>query len=334
MRGGSFAGTEWKVRRMAAGAGVEFGWRVPDFPTDGISRGGVFPEQIERNLVAARGAGLTSAWVADHVVPWAEWQDAETDTIECWTALSFLAGAHRDLTWGTIVLCQSYRNPALLAKMVAQLCSLAPGRVVFGIGAGWKADEYRAYGYPFPAPAVRIAQLEDTVEIARRLWTTPGPVSYQGRHYAIEAARLQPKPNPLPPVMIGGGGEQLTLRVVAKHADWYNLPGGTLENYRHKLEVLARHCSAVGRDPATIRKTWACECVAVAGNHAEAERMAQGSPFYNPETALVGTPDEVAQSLGRWVEAGVSLFQLRFADFPRTDALELFGREVRPRFGG
>jgi alkanesulfonate monooxygenase SsuD/methylene tetrahydromethanopterin reductase-like flavin-dependent oxidoreductase (luciferase family) len=252
--------------------------------------------------------------------------------VECWTTLSFLAAAHPALTWGSIVLCQSYRNPALLAKMVAQLCSLAPGRVVFGIGAGWKDDEYRAYGYEFPAPAVRIAQLEDTVEIARRLWTTPGPVSYQGRYYAIEDARLQPKPDPLPPVMIGGGGERLTLRVVAKHADWYNFPGGSLENYRHKLAVLAGHCTAVGRDPAAIRKTWACECVAVAGSHADAERMAQASPFYEPESAILGTPDEVEATLRGWVAAGVSLFQLRFADFPHAGALELFGREVLPRF--
>jgi alkanesulfonate monooxygenase SsuD/methylene tetrahydromethanopterin reductase-like flavin-dependent oxidoreductase (luciferase family) len=318
---------------MQAQAGVAFGWRVPDFPVDGVSRGRVFLDQIQESLAAAPKAGLASAWVADHFVPWAAWQDQETDSIECWTSLSYLAAAHPALTWGTIVLCQSYRNPALLAKMVAQLCGLAPGRVVLGIGAGWKEDEYRAYGYAYPAPAVRIAQLQDTVEIARRLWTTPGPVSYQGRYYAIEAAHLQPKPDPLPPVMIGGGGERLLLRLVARYADWYNFPGGSVENYRHKLEVLAGHCAAVGRDPATIRKTWACECVAVAGSHAEAERLAQSSPFYAPESALVGTPDEVAAVLARWVEAGVSLFQLRFADFPSTRGLELFGREVRPRFG-
>jgi alkanesulfonate monooxygenase SsuD/methylene tetrahydromethanopterin reductase-like flavin-dependent oxidoreductase (luciferase family) len=322
----------WEVRKMEARAEIAFGWRVPDFPTDGVSRGRVFLNQIEQSLAAVPAAGLTSAWIADHVVPWASWQDPETDSVECWTTLSYLAAAHPALTWGTIVLCQSYRNPALLAKMVSQLCGLAPGRVVFGIGAGWKEDEYRAYGYEFPVPAVRIAQLDDTVTIARRLWTTPGPVSYQGRYYAIEAARLQPKPDPLPPVMIGGGGERLLLRVVAKHADWYNLPGGSLERYRHKLDVLAGHCAAVGRDPATIRKTWACECVAVATNYAEAERLAQSSPFYDPESAIVGTPDEVAAALADWAGAGVSLFQLRFADFPSTRGLELFGREVLPRF--
>jgi alkanesulfonate monooxygenase SsuD/methylene tetrahydromethanopterin reductase-like flavin-dependent oxidoreductase (luciferase family) len=230
------------------------------------------------------------------------------------------------------VLCQSYRNPALLAKMAATLCALAPGRVVLGLGAGWKNDEYLAYGYPFPPIRTRIAQLEDTVEIVRRLWTTPGPVTFEGRHYAVRDAHLQPKPDPLPPIMIGGGGERFMLRLIAEHADWYNFPGGSLDHYKHKLEVLAQHCAAVGRDPASIRKTWACECVAVAPTHSAAQQLAVANPFYGAESAIVGTPDEVAATLRRWVDAGVTHFQLRFADFPRLDGVRLFAREVMPRF--
>jgi alkanesulfonate monooxygenase SsuD/methylene tetrahydromethanopterin reductase-like flavin-dependent oxidoreductase (luciferase family) len=316
---------------MSTAYATEFGWRVPDFPTD-QTRGQTFIGQIHEYLAAVQESGFASAWVADHFVPWASWQDVETDTVECWTTLTYLAARFQRLTWGSIVLCQSYRNPALLAKMVASLCALAPGRVVFGIGAGWKADEYRAYGYTFPSAPVRLAQLEDTVEIARRLWTTPGPVSYAGSQYSITDAHVQPKPDPLPPIMIGGGGERRTLRIVAKHADWSNLPGGSLEIYRHKLEVLAQHCAAIGRDPDTIRKSWACECVAVAPNRAEAQRIAEASPFYEPENALVGTPDEVSAALARWRALGVSHFQLRFADFPRLQGAQLFAREVLPRF--
>ncbi len=143
---------------------------MPYFPTDGTP-GSLFVAQIEEHLAFAQENGFASAWVADHFVPWAKWQDQTTDTIECWTTLTYLAALYQRLAWGTIVLCQSYRNPALLAKMVANLCLLAPGRVIFGIGAGWKDDEYRAYGYDFPDAAVRIAQLEDTVKIARLLWT-------------------------------------------------------------------------------------------------------------------------------------------------------------------
>ncbi|HZS88486.1 MAG TPA: LLM class flavin-dependent oxidoreductase [Chloroflexota bacterium] len=316
---------------MATDATAQFGWRVPDFPTDG-SNSRDFRAQIEENLAAVQEGGFASAWVADHFVPWATWQDVETDTVECLTTLTYLAARYQALTWGTVVLSQSYRNPALLAKMIATLAWLAPGRVIFGIGAGWKDDEYLAYGYEFPPAPVRIAQLEDTVEIVRRLWTTPGPVTYEGRHYSIHDAHLQPKPNPVPPIMIGGSGERLMLRLIAKHADWYNLPGNSLETYRRKLEVLARHCADIGRDPATIRKSWACECVAVAPSSDEAQRMARSSPFYEPENAIAGTPDEVAATLAQWTALGVDHFQLRFADFPRTDGLRLFAREVLPRF--
>ena len=182
-------------------ARIEYGWRTPDFPTDG-SNSPTFLRQMFDTLDLIRGR-FDSAWVADHVIPWSDWQQVDTPTVECWTTLTFLAARYPELTWGPIVLCQSYRNPALLAKMVANLCAFMPGKVVFGIGAGWKEEEYRAYNWPFPAPAIRIRQLEETVEIARRLWTANG-VSYEGRHYRIENAYLDPKPDPLPPVMIGG----------------------------------------------------------------------------------------------------------------------------------
>ncbi len=309
-------------------ARIEFGWRVPDFPTDG-SDNPTFLRQTTETLDRIRGR-LDSAWVADHVVPWARWQAVDTPAVECWTTLTFLASRYPELTWGTIVLCQSYRNPALLAKMVANLCAFLPGKVVFGIGAGWKEDEYRAYNWEFPPPAVRIRQLEETVEICRRLWTADG-VSYEGRHYRIENAYLQPKPDPLPPVMIGGGGEQLTLKVVARHADWWNISGGTRENYEHKLGVLRGYCEEFGRDFDAIRKTWSSDTVAVAATEDEARRLAEASPFYSG-AGLVGTPAQVVEQLRGWVETGVTHVQLRFADFPRPDGIERFMAEVLPHF--
>ena len=307
---------------------IEFGWRVPDFPTDG-SDSPTFLRQITATLDLIHGR-LDSAWVADHVVPWARWQAVETPTVECWTTLTFLAARYPELQWGQIVLCQSYRNPALLAKMVANLCAFLPGKVIFGIGAGWKEDEYRAYNWEFPAPAVRIRQLEETVEIARRLWTADD-VTYTGRHYQVRNAYLNPKPDPLPPVMIGGGGEQLTLRVVARHADWWNLAGGTRENYVRKLGILRQHCEQVGRDYETIRKTWSSDVVAVAPTEAEARRLAEASRFYNG-AGLIGTPAQVVEQLQGWVQTGVTHFQLRFADFPRPDGIQRFMDEVLPHF--
>lgn len=303
-----------------------FGWRVPDFPTDG-SDWPVFQAQITATLDVVRGR-FDSVWVADHVVPWASWQPVATPAIECWTALTWLAAHYPELTWGSIVLCQSYRNPALLAKMVAQLCAFLPGRFVFGIGAGWKDDEYHAYNWPFPSAAVRIRQLDETVEICRRLWTADD-VTYAGRHYAVTNAYLQPKPDPLPPIMIGGGGEQLTLKVVARHADWWNLPGGSRENYARKLTILDGYCAEIGRDATEIVRTWSCEVVAVAASEAEARQLAEASPFYRG-TGLIGTPAQVIDQIEAWKAIGVHHFQLRFADHPRLDGIERFIQDVLP----
>lgn len=307
-----------------------FGWRVPDFPVDG-SDNASFQAQTVENLDALVQGGYASAWVADHFIPWAHWQDKHTPSVECWTTLTHFAALYPQLTWGTIVLCQSYRNPALLAKMVANFCALHPGKFVLGIGAGWKADEYEAYSIPFPSAGQRLGEMADTIRIARQLWTEP-EATYKGRYYSVYGATVNPKPDPLPPVMVGGGGEKLTLRITAELADWWNIPGGSLENYNRKLEVLRAHCEAVGRDYDSIQKTWSCDCVAVAGSQEEAEHIARSSPFYNAQSAIVGTPDTVAEQLHPWVKAGVQHFQLRFADFPRTDNLELFAREVLPRF--
>ncbi len=311
-------------------AQISFGWRVPDWP-EGNRATQEFITDIHDTLEVV-SEHFASAWVADHFVPWGKWMPVETDTVECLTTLAYLAAAYPRLTWGTIVLCQSYRPPALLAKMIANLCAFAPGRIVFGIGAGWKEDEYRAYGYDFPRAAERIKQLDETCEIVKRLWTAT-PATFHGQYYQIEDAYLNPKPAPLPPIMIGGGGEQLTLRVVAKHANWYNLPGGTRENYRHKLEVLRGHCATVGTDYDQIVKSWSCDCVAIAPTDDTARRIADASAFCGPDSTLVGTPDHIAAELQQWIDIGVTQFQLRFADFPRLDGINLFAREVLPRFG-
>jgi alkanesulfonate monooxygenase SsuD/methylene tetrahydromethanopterin reductase-like flavin-dependent oxidoreductase (luciferase family) len=269
--------------------------------------------------------------MADHFVPWADFQAEDTDTPECWTTISCLAGAFPKLQFGSIVLCQSYRNPALLAKMAATLQVLTGGRLILGIGAGWKEDEYRAYGYDFPKDSVRIAQLAEAVQIIRRMWTETPPTSFEGQYYRIKDATCEPRPDPPPPIMIGGGGERLLLRVVAEQADWWNYPGGSVELYAHKLDVLRGHCRAVGRDYDEILKTWACELVAIAETEAEAKRMAEGSPFRG-DSDIVGTPEQVADQLRRFTDLGVEHFILRFANFPDPAGAELFADTVIPQF--
>lgn len=308
---------------------VEFGWRIPDFPVNG-TRGRAFVSQINATLEALRG-NFTSVWAADHFVPWAEFQDPATETYECWTTLAYLAGLFPDFKFGSIVLSQSYRSPALVAKMAATFQTLSGGRFILGIGAGWKNDEYLAYGYDFPDAATRIHQLAEAAQIIRLMWTHPR-ASFHGRYYHVEAAICEPKPDPVPPLLIGGGGRKLTLRVVAEYADWYNFPDGTLEHYHALLDALRAHCSQVGRDDESIVKTWSSECVAIAPTTEAAQRLAQASPFFVPGESIVGTPDEVAAQLRRFADLGVQHFILRFADFPKLGGALLFAREVIPRF--
>jgi F420-dependent oxidoreductase-like protein len=307
---------------------VQFGWHVPDFPVDG-SHALVFRDQQFAALEAFQ-AYFDSAWISDHFVPWLHTQDQTTATFECWTTLTYLCARYPRLKFGSIVLSQSYRPPALLAKMAAMLQVLSGGRFILGIGAGWKEDEYRAYGYAFPPASRRIHQLAEAVQIIRGMWTQPR-TTFHGQYYRVEDAICEPKPDPLPPIMIGGSGRKLTLRVVAQYADWWN-GGGSLAEFKEVTDVLTEHCRAVGRDPESILKTWGTDCVAVARSSQEARRMAEASPFYSPESGLIGTPDEVAARLEQYIRLGVQHFILRFVDFPRPDGTRLFVDEVLPRF--
>lgn len=308
---------------------IKFGLRMPDFPLDD-SRGTVFTDQMIRFLEPLQGK-FDSAWVADHFVPWASFMDPLADTPECWTTLVYLAGRLQQFNFGTIVACQSYRNPALLAKMAATLQTLSGGRFILGIGAGWKKDEYLAYGYEYPGRADRLYQLEEAVQIIRKMWREP-KATFHGKYYHIEDAICQPKPEPLPPLMVGGGGKKITLRIAAQYADWWNVPGTSAEAYQELLEVLRGHCQKAGRDYDQIVKTWGSDCVAIAPTHAAAVELAESSPFYGGGQAIVGTPDEVAAQLQPFVDLGVRHIILRFIDFPRTDGAELFAQEVIPRF--
>jgi alkanesulfonate monooxygenase SsuD/methylene tetrahydromethanopterin reductase-like flavin-dependent oxidoreductase (luciferase family) len=305
---------------------LKFGWHMPSFPVDGSS-GPVFIDQIHHTLNRIQ-PHFDSVWVDDHLMPWAKWQSNDTPYLECLTTIAYFAAVFPTLKFGASVLCQSYRNPGLLAKMAANLQLITGGRFLFGIGAGWMKEEYEAYNFDFPEPSVRIAQLEEAVQLVKKLWTE-APASFEGAYYRLKNAYCEPRPNPVPPLLIGGGGEQLTLRVVAKYADWWNIPGGSCDNYAHKLNVLRRHCAAVGRDYDEIVKTWSADAVAVAETEAEAQHIAAASP-YN-DHSIVGTPAQVAEQLQAFVELGVTYLIVRLLDFPNTAGIELFVQEVMPR---
>lgn len=305
---------------------VKFGWHMHSFPVDGSSAT-EYLDQLHTTLQAIHPY-FETVWIDDHTMPWAKWQAKDTPYQECFTSLAYFAAAYPTLTFAASMLCQSYRNPALAAKAAANLQWLSGGRFVYGIGAGWMEEDYRAYNFDFPKPAVRIAQLAEAVQIAKLLWAE-SPASFEGTYYRIENAYCEPRPNPAPPILIGGGGEQLTLRVVAKHADWWNFSGGTLEIFEHKLDVLRGHCTAVGRNCDEIVKTWSSDGIAVADTQAEAQRIAAASPYYN-DTVIVGTPEQVAERLQPFVDLGVEHLVVRLLDFPRTEGIERFAQEVMP----
>jgi alkanesulfonate monooxygenase SsuD/methylene tetrahydromethanopterin reductase-like flavin-dependent oxidoreductase (luciferase family) len=176
--------------------------------------------------------------------------------MEGWTVLSGLAAVTKRIRLATLVSSVHYRNPAHLAKIAAGVDQISRGRLTFGIGAGWFETEYRQYGWEFPLrPAVRIRQMEEAVRLILSLWTEKR-TTFQGKYFQAQDAILEPKPvqKPHPPVMIGGGGEQLTLRAVARLADACNV-GGTPDMVRHKYDVLRRHCEAEGRNYDEIERT-------------------------------------------------------------------------------
>lgn len=312
---------------------LKFMWRLPAYPTEG-SRGITFVNQIRDALDYLDGK-FDGAFLDDHMLPFTAVdhgvRDAlpkDVDTLECMTTLSYLAAAYPHLTLGPIVLSQSYRNPALVAKMGANLQQLSNGRFVMGIGAGWYQPDYDSYGYEFAGtPKVRLDQMEEAIQIIYKMWRE-SPATFEGKYYSIKDAYCAPSPDPIPPLLIGAGGEKVALRLVAKYADWWNYCD-TVEVYTHKLNVLKSHCAVVGRNFDEIVKTWDGLQIAVAETESQAQQIYDASLFRRLG-AVVGNPFQVAEQLRAFVDVGVTIFFLRFDDFPGLRGIKLFTEEVIP----
>jgi F420-dependent oxidoreductase-like protein len=318
------------TRPITFGAFVPQGWKTELVGIEGA--GAKWAKAVEVAEVAER-LGYDSLWVYDHFhnVP----VPTHEAVFECWTTLAAISQRTSRVRLGQMVGCASYRNPGLLAKVASNLDVISGGRLDWGIGAGWYEHEYRAYGYDFPPAKDRIAMLRETVEIVRSLWTE-ADTSYEGKHFSLNGAQCDPKPlqDPHPPILIGGGGEQLTLRVVARLADRSNF-GGKPEEFAHKCDVLKRHCDAVGRDYDEIEKTWSPE---IHVRESEAElRAVGGSTFGEPFDSwqagnLVGTPQQVIDKIGAYRELGVGSIIAWCRDYPALDTLTLVGEQVVPAF--
>jgi F420-dependent oxidoreductase-like protein len=282
----------------------------------------------------AEDVGFDSVWVYDHFhnVP----APSHEAVFECWTTIAALSQATSRVRLGQMVGCAAYRNPGLLAKITSTVDVISGGRLDWGIGAGWYDHEFRAYGYDFLPAAERIRVLRETVEIVKSMWTEPD-TSYDGRHFQIQGAQCDPKPlqQPHPPIWIGGGGEKLTLRVVARHATHSNW-GGNPPEWAHKRDVLREHCADVGRDPDGITMTWSPEVFIRESEREIVEggtRSFWGEPFESWQAGnLVGTPEQVSEKIRAYVDLGCGGFVPWCSDYPETETLRLFGEKVIPQF--
>lgn len=250
---------------------------------------------------------FSTVWISDHL------QFGHQATIEGWTLLTFLAAAFPRFRYGHLVLSQSYRNPALLAKMAASLQELTGGRFILGLGAGWHEEEYRAYGFDYPSGGVRVAQLAEAIEVIRAVWTQ-SPATYHGTYYHIDGLICEPKPDPPIPIMIGTEGPK-ALAVTARLADMWNWDGPWEAVYRKPFETLRSHCESIGRPFEEIVLTAGIE-VSLPDDRTTFEPTYL-HPFYGDKIVFHPfgpTPADVIREVERLVDVGVSHFQISFND--------------------
>jgi len=287
---------------------VKLGLQIPSFTWAGG------PAQIGPRLAeigrAAEAAGYSSVWVMDHFFQIPVIGPAEAEMLEGYTTLGYLAANTSRVRLGTMVTGVTYRHPGILVKQVTTLDVLSGGRAFLGIGAAWFEREHRGLGVPFPPLKERFERLEETLQIALQMWSADtGP--YEGKHYQLAETLNSPQPlsRPHPPILIGGGGERRTLRLVARYADACNFFGDPA-TARHKLEVLRQHCVEVGRDYDEIEKTvlWPID-------------VREGGSAVN----------QIVQRLGEYAEVGIQTVIGRLADVETLTPIEIVGRDIIPQ---
>lgn len=318
--------------RLEVGVFVPQGWKLE---YDGWSG----PQAWARSVELARLAeslGYDHIWVYDHVetVPRRE----PSHVFEAFTMLSALSQCTERVGLGQLVTCASYRNAGLLAKEAACVDVYSGGRLILGLGAGWFHEEYHSYGYQYPSDRVRLAVLDETLEVVTRMWTEE-TVTFEGDHLHFDGAYCDPKPvQQLPPVLVGGGGEQVNLRIAARRADLTNWQVG-LEAFERKSGLLARYCDEVGRPFGDITRTHGPDCRLFdtdADTRSWCESQGGGDLWGRESTEqylrdnLVGTVDQVVEKAQAFVDAGCRGLILWLRDFPEDETLRRFMDEVVP----
>jgi len=286
-----------------------------------------FAERIE-------DLGFDGIGVPDHLMT------GDGGTTECLSTVTAIAAVTESVEVFPKTLNNELRHGPLLAKTAATIDQISDGRLKLGMGAGWKADEARAYGYDWPDAPHRLRAMEETIELTTRLWTEDR-VTYEGDYYQTECASCKPHPvqEPHPPILIGGGGEEFTLRIAAQYADEWNY-WGPPEVIERKLSVLADHCETYGTDFNSVDVSWFTRCFVRKTDDAVKDFLDEASRFRNPDADdplseynnLIGTPEQICDELARYVDIGVDEVVVEFVDFPNSDGAELFAEEVIPKF--
>jgi F420-dependent oxidoreductase-like protein len=305
-----------------------FGLHLPNYTFRDAPPDKLFDRVVEQ-AQAAEACGFALVTVMDHFYQ-ITGVGPETDPmLEAYTTLGALARSTSKVKLATLVSGVTYRNPAMLAKMATTLDVISGGRALFGLGAAWNEDEHRGYGFEFPPIKERMDRLDEALTIAKLMFTEERP-SFEGRHYRIKRALNVPRPiqEGGPKILVGGGGEQRTLKIAAKHADmthWFPLG---LEMLQHKTEVLAKHCESIGRDPSTVERTMATP-VLVAANEAAGKAMLEKVPPERRAYVKAATPQQAADVLRPYLDAGFTGFTFNNPVYDTPDKIGAVGELLR-----
>jgi len=322
--------------------GLEFGLTIPQGWRGGnllleVKNDPVKQYEFSKSIsVIADNIGFDSIYAYDHFIPFYG-NDRHKNIFECFTLLSALATITRRIKIGQIVTCNSYRNPSLLAKMMSTLDIISNARTELGIGAGWHQPEYLAYGYHFPANVSRIKQLDESLCIIKAMWEEKG-ASFEGKYYRIKDATCNPKPiqKPHPVIMVGGSGERYLLKVVAKHADRYNLYYRPPKEMNTKISLLKEYCKSVKRDYKEIQYSIVLPCI-IKDTEKEVNQVLE--QYKRKDKTLeqyrqdlvggitIGTPEKVLQGIKKYMDIGVTHYILHFIGLDET-TLRLFETKV------
>ena len=287
-------------------------------------------EAVRASVEAMEAGGWDSVWFADHYIPPGANREQEAlAAFEGLSAIAMVAGMTRKLRLGNLVLGNTYRNPAHVAKIAGTIDTMSEGRFTLAIGAGWYKREHQAYGWPFPSMQERQDRFEEACELIRLLIRGDEPVTYTGTYYSLDEAVLSPGSYAAPiPIMVGGTGPKRTLRTLARYGDVMNLDGWagggmSLEHYRHKAGILEQHCEDVGRDPADIRRTLLMPCYLTEDNSL-IERAVNN---LGPGT-VAGPASYILDRIGEFKDAGIA--EIMFGGIPSGDVerLEQFEKEI------